>query len=73
VSTDTGMVVYGVNSTMKTLEAGAIENLIIYENLDFIRLTLKNKDTDSISVVHVEPKDLNNEKYYRDGESVLEL
>jgi len=26
-----------------------------------------------MTVIYIEPKDLNNEKFYRDGEAVLEL
>lgn len=41
------MIIYGAIETIKTLEAGGIESLIIYENLDLERITLKNKETGS--------------------------
>lgn len=32
---DTGMVVFGVNDTMQSLEKTAVETLILYENMDY--------------------------------------
>ena len=48
ISTDSGLVVFGVSDTMKVLETGAIETLLLYENLDIHRVTLKNKEDESI-------------------------
>lgn len=42
---DTGMIIYGATETIKTLEAGGVESLIINENLDLERVTIKNKET----------------------------
>lgn len=32
---------------MKTLESGALESLIVYEGVEHIRVTLKNKVTEN--------------------------
>lgn len=42
ISQDTGRYCFGVEDTIKGLEMGSIETLIIWENLDFNRVTLKN-------------------------------
>ena len=42
ISQDSGRVCYGVDDTLKALEAGAAETLIVYENLDVTRWVLKN-------------------------------
>lgn len=47
IATDTGLVVYGATETIKALESGGLEQLIIFENLDYVRVTLRNKDTDT--------------------------
>jgi len=47
ISTDSGMVVFGVHDTMKVLDTGAIETLLLYENMDLHRLTLRNKEDES--------------------------
>ena len=40
-SQDSGRVCYGVEDTLKALELGAAETLIVYENLDINRWVLK--------------------------------
>lgn len=41
------MIIFGATETIKTLESGGLESIILYENLDFIRVALKNKETDA--------------------------
>jgi peptide chain release factor subunit 1 len=73
ISKDSGMVVYGIEESMKTLESGAVENLICWEGLEHFRVQLKNKDTGTISYVHIHPNDINNPKYYKDPDTGAEL
>ena len=42
IALDTGMIVFGVEDSMKALEVGAIETLLLFENLDITRYVLKN-------------------------------
>lgn len=44
ISQDSGKVCYGVEDTLKALELGACETLIVYENLDVTRWTLKDSN-----------------------------
>jgi len=44
ISQDSGKVCYGVEDTLKALELGAAEILIVYENLDVTRWVLKASD-----------------------------
>lgn len=44
ISHDTGKVCYGIDDTLKALELGAAETLIVYENLDVTRSVLKGSD-----------------------------
>lgn len=44
ISQDSGRVCYGVEDTLKALELGAAETLIVYENLDTTRWVLKSSD-----------------------------
>lgn len=44
ISQDSGRVCYGVEDTLKALDAGAAEILIVYENLDITRWVLKASD-----------------------------
>ncbi|RMZ86015.1 hypothetical protein DV737_g186, partial [Chaetothyriales sp. CBS 132003] len=44
ISQDSGRICYGIEDTLKALELGAVETLIVYENLDVTRWTLKAAD-----------------------------
>jgi peptide chain release factor subunit 1 len=44
ISQDTGKVCYGIDDTLKALELGACETLIVYENLEVIRWSLKDSE-----------------------------
>lgn len=48
ISQDTGKYCFGVEDTMKALEMGACETLILWENLDVNRYTFKNPNTDEV-------------------------
>lgn len=42
IAMDTGMVVFGVEDTMKALEVGALETMMLFEDLEVNRYVLKN-------------------------------
>ena len=42
IALDTGMIVFGVDDTMKALELGAVETVLLFEELDINRYVLKN-------------------------------
>ncbi|KAJ0116468.1 hypothetical protein J7T55_007448 [Diaporthe amygdali] len=44
ISQDTGRVCYGIEDTLKALELGAVEILIVFENLEITRWTLKDAE-----------------------------
>jgi peptide chain release factor subunit 1 len=72
IATDTGLICFGIIDTMRALEMGAIETLLLYENIEYMRLTLKNKETEKTSIVYVKEENLNDPKLYKD-ESGAEL
>ncbi|KAI5290949.1 Polypeptide release factor (eRF1) in translation termination, partial [Ascosphaera atra] len=51
ISTDTGRVCYGIDDTLKALELGAVETLIVWENLEVTRWVMKNAAGEEV-VVH---------------------
>uniref|UniRef100_H2YID6 Eukaryotic peptide chain release factor subunit 1 n=1 Tax=Ciona savignyi TaxID=51511 RepID=H2YID6_CIOSA len=53
ISQDTGKFCFGVDDTLKALEMGAVETLIVWENLDTMRYVLKNHSTDVFMLYHV--------------------
>lgn len=42
IALDTGMIVFGVEDTMKALEMGAIETVLLFEDLEVNRYVIKN-------------------------------
>jgi peptide chain release factor subunit 1 len=73
ISTDSGLVVFGIHDTMKVLETGAIETLLLFESLDIWRLVLKNKEDETTSVIFLNSDQLTDPKYYKDANTKAEL
>merc|ERR1711988_794342 len=46
VAQDTGKYCYAIKDTMSGLEMGAVETLIVWENLDILRVVIRNPHTD---------------------------
>ncbi|KAJ7033358.1 peptide chain release factor eRF/aRF subunit 1 [Mycena alexandri] len=61
ISQDTGRYCFGIEDTLKALDLGAIETLIVWENLDITRYTLRNAAGQEI-IVHT-TKDQFKEKF----------
>lgn len=72
ISQDTGKVCYGVEDTLKALELGACETLIVYENLDVTRWVLKNAAGEEI-VLHTTKLQEANRELFQDKETGLEM
>merc|ERR1719310_2159910 len=54
ISQDTGKFCFGINDTLKALEMGAVETLIVYENEPTMRYTLKNAQTGEETVLYLD-------------------
>ncbi|KAJ2363706.1 translation termination factor eRF1 [Coemansia sp. RSA 2611] len=48
IAQDTGKVVYGVDDTLKALDAGAVETLIVWENLDVNRYVFRGSEGEDV-------------------------
>jgi peptide chain release factor subunit 1 len=57
ISQDTGKYCYGVQDTLYALDSGAVETLIVWENLDINRYVLKNPSTGEEKVLHLRRDD----------------
>merc|ERR1711976_1143417 len=56
ISQDTGKYCFGVDDTLKALEMGAVEILIVWENLDIQRYVLKNHSADEEKPLFLKPE-----------------
>ncbi|VVA91160.1 unnamed protein product [Arabis nemorensis] len=73
ISQDTGKYVFGVDDTLKALEMGAIETLIVWENLDINRYELKNSTSGEIVVKHFGKDQETDQSNFHDSETNAEL
>lgn len=55
IDKDTGRYCYGIKDTFEALEQGAVETLIMWEDLEMIRMELQHPETDKIEFKHVSP------------------
>lgn len=73
ISRDTGKYCFMVEDTFKGLELGAIDNLIIWENLDIDRIVLRNNSTSEETIVYLSKEQQANENFFHDKETGVEL
>jgi len=74
IAKDTGKFCYGVRDTMQGLELGAVSTLIMWENLDVARVTVRNKETEAESVLYLTPAQLEkSEEHFKDKATGAEL
>jgi len=69
---NTGKHVVGVNDTLQALDAGAVETLIVWENLDMTRYVLKNSTIGEVVTKHFNKEQEANESNFRDPESTAD-
>ncbi len=55
-----GMVIYGVQDTMKLVESGAVGKIVCFEDLNYIRIRLRNTETSTEFSIYVRPQDSTN-------------
>ncbi|KAJ5414495.1 Eukaryotic peptide chain release factor subunit 1 [Penicillium cosmopolitanum] len=72
ISQDTGKVCYGVEDTLKAMELGAAEILIVFENLDITRWVLKDA-AGTETVLHTSKQQEENRELFQDKETGLEM
>jgi len=70
IAADTGKICFGVEDTMKCLDSGAIETLLLYENLEHWRVTLKNPSTQDEEVHVLSEKALKDPKLFKTEEGL---
>lgn len=73
ISQDTGKYCFMVDDTLKALELGAVEDLIVWENLDINRFVLRNASTGENTILHLSKEQEQNDKFFHDPETNVEL
>mgnify|MGYP003690654435 CR=1 FL=1 len=67
VAQNDGLVVYGIQDTMKMIETGTVGKILCFEGLNYLRIKLKNPETGNISTVYIRPEQANSAELYKDG------
>lgn len=73
VSQDTGRYCFGVDDTLKALEMGAMETLIVWENLDVTRYVLKNHSANIENILFLRPNQEKDKSHFMDKDTGVEL
>merc|ERR1712139_393740 len=66
IAQDTGKYCFGIKETIQGLEMGAVESLICWENLDILRVQIRNPHTDVEHTHYLTPEQAKDPKLYRD-------
>ncbi|XP_065916967.1 eukaryotic peptide chain release factor subunit 1-like [Dysidea avara] len=73
ISQDTGRFCFGVVDVLKALEMGAMETLIVWENLDITRYILKNHQSDEEVLLYLNPEQEKDKTKFLDKDTGVEL
>jgi peptide chain release factor subunit 1 len=70
ISQDTGKYCFMVEDTLKALELGAVEDLIVWDNLETNRYVLRNTQTGVETVAHLTKEQEANENFFHSPDGV---
>lgn len=73
ISQDTGKFCFGVEDTMKALEMGAVDTLIVWENLDCQRIVLKNHSAEDDKILMLNTEQEKDRTHFLDKETNVEM
>ncbi|KAJ7193438.1 peptide chain release factor eRF aRF subunit 1 [Mycena pura] len=72
ISQDTGRYCFGIDDTLKALDLGAVETLLVWENLEVTRYTLRNAAGEEI-IVHANKEQDKDRAKFTDKSTGLEM
>jgi len=72
IAMDTGMVQFGVEDTIKSMTMGALDTMILWEDIAYTRYEFKNAATGETLVKFLSESQENNPKHKQDPESGVE-
>lgn len=57
INMDTGKIVYGIADTMKALTDSVAQKIVVWDELDLVRLEVKDKNTEEITTKYMKEGD----------------
>lgn len=73
INIDSGKYCFSVKDTLNALDLGAVEHLIVFENLDCDRITVRNNQTGDEQHLHLNASQQENESHFFDKDTGVEL
>lgn len=73
IALDTGLVVFGIVDTIKALEVGALETMLLYEDIQMMRYEIKNSAKGTTQVHLLNETQEKDPKYFKDPETGTDL
>ena len=73
ISQDTGKYCFMIKDTLQALDLGAVEDLIIWDNLEINRLVLRNTSTGEERVIHLTKEQESQDSFFHDPVTGVEL
>jgi peptide chain release factor subunit 1 len=73
IAQDSGKYCFMVDDTLKALELGAVEVLIVWDNLEIQRYVLRNQSTGEEKVKHLNKEQESDDRHFRDPVTNTEL
>jgi len=60
------MIVFGVHDTMRALEQGALSQLLLFEDLEYTRYSIKHPVKGETKTLYLNPNQEKDTKYFKD-------
>jgi peptide chain release factor subunit 1 len=73
IALDSGMITFGVQDTIKAMELGALETMMLFENIEVMRYEIKNPVSGEVKVHLLNAQQEQDPKYFKDAESGVDL
>ena len=73
IALDTGMICFGVEDTMKAMELGALETMMLFENIEIMRYEIKNPVKNETKTYLLNAQQEQDPKYFKDPETGVDL
>lgn len=73
IALDSGMITFGVQDTIKAMELGALETMMLFENIEVMRYEIKNPVSGEVKVHLLNAQQEQDPKYFKDVESGVDL
>lgn len=73
IAQDTGKVVFGVDDTLKAMEMGSLDRMILFEDIEVMRFELQMPDKEEKRVKYLNESQQKNPKHFQDPDTGAQL